>query len=305
MTTSANTPWFAVLNPASGGGRGLRQRARIERLLREAGIDYRLTVSEYAGQAIALAREAARGGCRRFICIGGDGTLNEVLNGALEAGAGETTLALIPVGRGDDWARTFGIPRDFELAVRLVAAGHTRQQDVGAAVFDHGGAPIKRHFINVAGVGFDAYVVQRTRALRLGPLTYLAGLLQGFLTFRAPRLKVTAGAFVRDDKMFLAFAAVGRYCGGGMQVAPAAIVDDGEFEVVTVGEVTKWELVVNLHRLFDGTLPEYDKVKIARAAQLRVEAVPAAQVEADGELLGQTPVTFSVLPRAIRVVVPR
>jgi YegS/Rv2252/BmrU family lipid kinase len=304
MPNSAGPWWLAVLNPASGGGRGSRRRASIERLLRQSGIDYRLTVSERPGQAVDLAREAAGGGCRRFICIGGDGTLNEVLNGALEAGAGDITLALIPVGRGDDWARTFGIPRDFGSAVRLIAAGHTVQQDVGVAVFDQGGAPVRRHFINVAGVGFDAYVVQRTRALRLGPLTYLAGLLQGFLTFRAPQLKVTAGAFQRDEKMFLAFAAVGRYCGGGMQVAPQAIVDDGELDVVTVGEVTKRELIVNLRRLFDGTLPQYHKVKTVRAAQLRVEAAPPAQVEADGELLGQTPVTFSVLPRAIRVVVP-
>jgi YegS/Rv2252/BmrU family lipid kinase len=304
MTTSADTPWLAVLNPASGGGRGSRQRAHIERLLREARIDYRLEVSEHPGQAIALARDSARGGCRRFICIGGDGTLNEVLNGALEGGAGETTLALIPVGRGDDWARTFGIPRDFGRAVDLIAAGHTVQQDIGVAVFDSGGAAVKRHFINVAGVGFDAYVVQRTRALRLGPLTYLVGLLQGVLTFRAPRLDVRAGAFVRQEKMFLAFAAVGRYCGGGMQVAPGAIVDDGAFDVVTVGDVGKRELIVNLRRLFDGTLPEYDKVKTARATQLQVDAVPPALVEADGELLGQTPVEFSVLPRAIRVVVP-
>jgi YegS/Rv2252/BmrU family lipid kinase len=304
MTTSARAQWLAVLNPVSGGGRGVRQRARLEQLLRECGIDYHLLVSEHAGQAIALARNAARSGCRRFVCIGGDGTLNEVLNGALEGGAGETTLALIPVGRGDDWARTFGIPRDFQAAVRLIAAGHTRQQDVGVARFEHGGSVVQRHFINVAGVGFDAYVVQRTRVLRLGPLTYLAGLLQGFLTFRAPRLRVTAGAFVRDEKMFLAFAAIGRYCGGGMQVAPEAIVDDGEFDVVTVGEVTKGELLVNLRRLFDGTLPEHPKVKTARATQVRVEAVPPAQVEADGELLGHTPVTFSVLPRAVRVVVP-
>jgi YegS/Rv2252/BmrU family lipid kinase len=304
MTANAHTQWLAVLNPVSGGGRGLRQRARIERLLRECNIDYRLVVSERAGQAIALARDAARTGCRRFVCIGGDGTLNEVLNGALEAGAGDTTLALIPVGRGDDWARTFGIPRDFQAAVRLIAAGHTKQQDVGVARFEHGGSAVQRHFINVAGVGFDAYVVQRTSALRLGPLTYLAGLLQGFLTFRAPRLRVTAGAFVRDENMFLAFAAIGCYCGGGMRVAPQAIVDDGKFDVVTVGEVGKGELVINLRRLFDGTLPEYPKVKTALAAQVRVEAVPPAQVEADGELLGHTPVTFSVLPRAVRVVAP-
>lgn len=305
MTASAQTPWLAVLNPVAGGGRGAKLRINVERLLREAGIDFRLAVSERAGHAVALAHDAAHSGCRRFVCIGGDGTLNEVVNGAFEAGVGDVTLALLPVGRGDDWARTFGIPRDLPSAVRLIAAGHTTRQDVGVAVFDRDGTTVKRHFINVAGVGFDAYVVQRTNALRLGPLTYLVGLLQGFFTFHAPRLTVSAGAFVRDEKMFLAFAAVCRYCGGGMQVAPTAVVDDGEFDVVTVGEVTKGELVINLRRLFDGTLPQYRKVRMTRAARVRVEAVPPALVEADGELLGHTPVTFSVLPRAIRVVVPK
>lgn len=306
MSIEPGKQWLAVLNPVSGGGRGLRERTRIEGLLRAAGIEYSLAVSEQAGRTIELARNAARGGLRRFICIGGDGTLNEVLNGVFASGIarGEATLALIPVGRGDDWARTFGIPRNFERAVRLIALGHTVLQDVGVACFDRAGPGATRHFINVAGVGFDAYVIQQTRDLRLGPATYLAGLLRAFATFRAPQLRVVAGAFRQEDRMFLAFAALGRYCGGGMLVAPSAITDDGQFDVVTVGNVTKRELLMNLHRLFNGTLPAYSKVKTVRAGRLQVESTPPARVEADGELLGETPVSFSVLPRAVRVVVP-
>jgi YegS/Rv2252/BmrU family lipid kinase len=298
--------WFAVLNPVSGGGRARRQRAHIESALREYGVAHVLRTSEHAGHALQLAREAARAGHRRFIAIGGDGTLNELLNGALSAGVefGEPPLfALVPVGRGDDWARTFAIPRAAGEAIALIARGRSVLQDVGVAAFDHAGAEGKRHFINVAGAGFDAHVVAQTQALRLGPLTYLVGLLRGFMTYRAPRMKVASDAHTREEPLFLAFAALGRYCGGGMHVAPGASPDDGLFDVVTVGAVGKGELMVNLRRLFDGTLPEYHKVSVTRAARVRVESEPPARVEADGELLGSTPVTFSVLPRAVRVIV--
>jgi YegS/Rv2252/BmrU family lipid kinase len=294
--------WCAVLNPVSGGGRALRERTRIEATLRRHGVRYTLHVSAYAGHAIRLAREAGRTGTRHFIAIGGDGTLNELLNGALDAGVPTPVLALVPVGRGDDWARTFNIPRAADEAVGLIARGRAVPQDAGVAAFDRGGPDAKRYFLNVAGAGFDAHVVEQTRTLRLGPLTYLAGLLRGFLTFRAPHMKLTTQDTAAPT--FLAFAAVGRYCGGGMHVAPGARTDDGLFDVVTVGNIGKLELLMNLRRLFDGTLPDYRKVKVTQAARLRVESDPPSRVQADGELLGETPVTFSVLPGALRVIVP-
>ena len=321
--------WFAVLNPISGGGRGLRHRARIEALLGAAGVPFVLAISEYAGHIIELARLAAREGFRRFIAIGGDGTLNELVNGVFSNGrvfsnggassgggtlssggafsgglepSEQLTLALVPVGRGDDWARTHGIPRRLEESVRLVAAGRSVAHDIGVVDFQRDGG--KRLFLNVAGVGFDAYVVEQTRATRLGPLTYLAGLLRGFATYVAPRMAVSADSLHLDERLFVAFAAVGRYCGGGMHVAPGAATDDGLLDIVTIGEIGKLELVVNVRRLFDGTLPDYKKVKTVRTARAQVAAAPPARVQADGELLGEVPVTFSVLPRAIRVIVP-
>jgi YegS/Rv2252/BmrU family lipid kinase len=309
--------WFAVLNPIAGGGRGLRGRARIERLLADAGVPFVPAVSEHAGQTIDLARVAAREGFRRFIAIGGDGTLNELLNGAFsgagssaggDASAGgsnpadQVTLALVPVGRGDDWARTHRIPRRLEDSIRLVAAGRAVAHDVGVADFQRDGN--RRLFLNVAGVGFDAHVVERTLATRLGPLTYLAGLVRGFATYAAPRMAVSADGLRLDEPLFVTFAAVGRYCGGGMQVAPGAATDDGLLDIVTIGEVGKLELVANLRRLFDGTLPDYKKVKTVRTARAQVATSPPARVQADGELLGEAPVTFSVLPRAVRVIVP-
>ena len=299
----AQQRWFAVLNPASGGGRALRERSRIEAAFADAGLRIVLAISEQPGHAITLAQTAAREGLRRFIAIGGDGTLNEVVNGLLraEAPAGEAMLALVPVGRGNDWARTHRIPRRLEQAVALIAAGRSVLHDVGVAQFQCDGST--RYFINVAGVGFDAHVVEQTRTTRLGPLSYVAGLLRGFATYRAVGMTVRAGAMQLDEPLFVTFAAIGRYCGGGMHVAPAAVTDDGLLDVVTIGEIGKVELVVNLRRLFDGSLPRYRKVRTARSQQVRVETSPQSGVQADGELLGATPVTFSVLPRAVRVIV--
>ena len=296
--------WFAVLNPVAGGGRALRDRPRIEAALRCAGVPFVLSVSEHPGHAIALARTAAREGFRGFIAVGGDGTLNEVVNGLLLAGtpAGEATLALLPVGRGDDWARTHRIPRGLDEAVRLVAAGRSVAHDLGVADFQRDGG--RRYFINVAGVGFDAHVVEQTRAMRLGPLTYLAGLLRGFATYHAPRMAVSADGMQLDEPLFVTFAAVGRYCGGGMHVAPGAETDDGKLDVVTIGDIGRLELLVNLRRLFDGSLPQYRKVRTVRCDRAQVATSPAVRVQADGELLGAAPVTFSVLSRAIRVIVP-
>lgn len=301
--TDPRERWFAVLNPASGGGRALRDRRRIEAALAAAGVRSELAISEHPGHAIALAQTAAHEGFRCFIAIGGDGTVNEVVNGLLRAGTppGEATVALLPVGRGDDWARTHRIPRRLEDAVRVIAAGRSALHDVGVAQFQRDGST--RYFVNVAGVGFDAYVVEQTQGTRLGPLSYLAGLLRGFATYRAPRMCVGAGAMQLDEPLFVTFAAVGRYCGGGMHVAPAALTDDGLLDVVTIGDLGRVELVLNLRRLFDGSLPSYRKVGSVRCDRVRVETFPPSRVQADGELLGEAPVTFSVLARAVRVIV--
>jgi YegS/Rv2252/BmrU family lipid kinase len=306
MSAPPREQWFAILNPASGGGRALRERAAIESCLREAGLAWTLAVSAYPGHTMELAARAAQQGYERFIAIGGDGTLNEIVTGLFVDARPTTpcTLALVPVGRGNDWARTHRIPRDYREAVALIPAGHTAAHDLGVAELMQGGHPTRRCFINVAGVGFDAYVVAQTRAARLGPFTYLVGLLRGFLGFRAPVLCVQTGDERIEQSLLVAFAAIGRYCGGGMHVAPEAKTADGLLDVTLISAVGKLELIANLRRLFDGSILEYEKVRALRVPRLSVECAQPVGVQADGELIGETPATFSVLPRALRVVVP-
>ena len=296
--------WFAVANPASGGGRGARDFGRIVAELGAAKIAYEIARSERSGHVTELAASAVRAGYRRLLAIGGDGTLNEALNGILGTGlvgAGEATLALIPVGRGNDWARTFAIPRDYAKAAKVLAAGHSLLHDVGLAETPGGS---RRYFLNCAGAGFDAHVVQRTHGRDLGMLSYMAALPGSLLTYRAPELDVAAEGQRHAGRLFMAFASINRYCGGGMLVAPSAACDDGLLDITLLDEISLPELLLNIRKLYDGSLPSHRKVRAFRTASLEISGPAPVPCEADGESIGETPVRLSVLPRHLRVVAP-
>lgn len=302
--------WLVVANPLSGGGRLLRERQKIETVLRGQGIEHEFAVSEYPGHAIALVTQALAQGCRRILAAGGDGTASECANGIFRQQAvstDEILLGALPAGTGNDWARGLGLPKSIEQVALGMAAGESRLQDVGVATFDDGRT---RHFINVAGLGFDAHVVQALPARRpgmpqrLGRLVYLFGLVKGLLAYDAVPLELTFAERRIDTRAFVLFCAIGRYCGNGMNVAPGARPDDDLFDITLVQALSRREVVWNLRRLFDGTLPDHPKVIALREAALRIDAA-GLPVEADGELVGTAPVRFTLLPGALRVLAPR
>jgi YegS/Rv2252/BmrU family lipid kinase len=295
------TNWFAVANPAAGGGRDV---AAIAARLRRSGLAHDLACSDRAGHAVELAAAAARAGARHFLAIGGDGTLHDLVNGVLGSGAvsaAEATFGLLPLGRGNDWARTHGIPGRLDLALEVLSAGRTLEHDVGTVMPADGRM---RYFINAAGVGFDAHVVRRTLGRRMGKLSYLASLPASLLTYRAPELVVHAEGHHFAGRAFMAFASINRYCGGGMLVAPSALCDDGLLDVMVLGEISLAELALNVGRLYDGTLPAHPKVRTFRTPVLEVSGPRPVEAEADGELIGTSPIRFGLLPRHIRVIVP-
>ncbi len=273
-------------------------------LLRRAALGVEFVGSKYHGHAVTLAADAARSGYRKFLAIGGDGTLNEMLNGVLACGigAGEAVFGLIPVGRGNDWARSHRIPTCYRDAVSVLACGRAVAHDVGVA--EIGTERSRRFFINAAGAGFDAHVVERTRDQRLGAVSYLLALPGSLLSFRAPQLELHFDQQSISGKVFLAIASVNKYCGGGMLVAPRAEFDDGLLDVTVVDEVSLWELLLNLKKLFDGTLPSHRKVRTFRTRAVEIYGPAPVNGESDGELIGATPIRFSLLPRYVNVVVP-
>jgi diacylglycerol kinase (ATP) len=299
------TVWFTIINPAAGGGRAANRWPVLARELSRAGVVFDAVTTQHAGQAAVLAREAVASGHRHLLAVGGDGILHETVNGVMTQAAVEPSQVCIgaaPLGSGNDWARGRGLPHAPRTLARCLAAGRSAPHDVG--VLDFPATGTRSHFINVAGAGFDAYVLERLPARAPRRLAYVLGLLDGLRSFRAPRFEIRAGGGEVGARLLLALLAVGPYCGGGMRIAPRASAVDGRLDLVTVGPVRlPWDLP-KLRRLFDGRLLEEDFVSHSLETTVEVDSDPPVPVEADGQLVGRTPVRADVLPGALLALEP-
>ena len=300
-----DTPWLAIVNPASGRQGSRRQWPAIERAIRIAGVAVEAVHTVRPGEGESLARRAVVEGRRQLLVAGGDGSAHEVVNGVMSAGLADTrtvTLAVAPTGTGNDWARSLGVGRRAADIAAVLAAGRTMLHDVG--VIEHPGAtpPQRRHFINVAGAGYDAWVTSRVPRPVPSALTYLRIALGGLASFRSPLFRIRSGEAALDGRLLLAFVAIGQYCGNRMHVAPRARPDDGRFDVVAIREVGLLTALGKLAKLYRGTLAGDRLVHEVQCTRLRIETDPPAAVEADGQVVGRTPVTVSLLPNALRVL---
>jgi YegS/Rv2252/BmrU family lipid kinase len=300
--------WLAIVNPASGRARARTGWPAVERALRSAGIEVDVAHTPGARDGEVIARQALQQGRRRILAVGGDGSVNDVLNGIMTAGLAaddRATLAPVPLGTGNDWARSLGMPRDPRGIAAALAAGHTLLHDVGVIDFPAAPAASRRQccFINVAGAGFDAHVIAQLPRQVPSTLSYLLGALRGLSTYRPPLFRIVTDHSVAEGRMLLSFVAIAGYCGNGMHVAPTALADDGLFDVVTIGQAGLGAVLPKLPKLYRGTILGDPLVRHERAASVSIDASPPAMVQADGQLLGMTPARFSIRRQAVRVVI--
>ena len=256
-------------------------------------------LSEFPGH---LAQAAGEAHGSLLVVIGGDGTVNEVVNGA--AGT-EAEVAVLPCGTGQDFGRTHGIPGRFDDAVRVALGGETRVIDLGRV--DCEGSP-SRLFANVGSAGMSGAVARRansmTKALG-GRATFFYALTREFLAWQNTRVVVELeGGVRREGAMHDVIVANGRYHGGGMKLAPDARQDDGSFDVVLIGDVTKPDFVTTAPKLYSGRYLSHPKVELLRSPTVAIEAAEPLPLEVDGEPIGTTPARFDVVPAALRLRVP-
>jgi YegS/Rv2252/BmrU family lipid kinase len=287
-------PLALLVNPHSAHGRTLKLLPRVERALDAQRVAFRVERTRGLEDGVERALRAAEAG-EAPVVLSGDGLIGAV-GGAL-AGS-ETPLGIVPGGRGNDLARVLGIPDDPDAAAAILAAGHTRRIDVGEA---NG-----RRFLGIVSVGFDSEASQRaneTKWLR-GNLVYVYAGVRTMLGWKPARFTIRVG----DERARLGGYSVSvansRAFGGGMFIAPDAELDDGEFDVVSVGEVSKLRFLANLPKVFKGTHVEEDEVRVFRAPRLELSASRPFPVYADGEHLTELPVSLRVLPRALSVIAP-
>ena len=292
-----------IVNPTAGRGKAGRQVPEIKQILGDAANDWQWQYTEKSGDAAALAHLAAAAGTRLVVAVGGDGTLHEVMNGVLGTGA---TVGLIPSGTGNDFARALGLYGSLERACKTLISGRTKMVDVG--VIDGAGTGGPRHFLVLAGTGYDARTAQTVNSgIRFlsGPLAYVWGAVLTLLKFTPFTLTLTLGDAPPHtlSAMFVSFANA-ETTGGGMKIAPGAVVDDGFLDVCLVAEVSKPTLLYNLTQIFSGRHLRCSAVSMHRAQCLTVDADPPQPLLIDGEVLGMTPATVRVLPGALPFLVP-
>lgn len=299
MKANRNTNEFRgaliILNPSAGWGRAARHAAEVEGILRGAGFPFEVAATSRPGEATELARDAAAAGRDLVVAAGGDGTAHEVANGLVGSG---TVMGLLPLGSGNDLARTLGVPRDLPGACRLLARGAARAIDVGSVEGEV--------FVNGIGIGLDGVVLEKIRARRWlpGSAVYLEGIIRALWSYRPLAVEIRYDGARLALAVTLVAVANGPYVGGGIPIAPGAGIDDGLFDLCIVGASSRFEVIRRLGKAYRGAHTRLPQVTMARAAAVTVEMERAAPLQMDGELfLPKTArVEVSLRPRALRVL---
>ena len=291
-----------ILNPTSGRGRGGKLREVICKLMNSAAnasphpIEWKILQTTARGDATRLAKHASDEGANIVAAAGGDGTCGEVVNGIA---GGRAAFGVIPVGTGNDFARTIGVYGDLETAIDNLFSNHARMVDLGKIG--------NRWFLNVAGCGFDAKVAERVnRGYRHlnDSMAYVAGVLQTLISFKSPHFILTMdGSTYESDGMLCTIANASSY-GGGMRVAPQAEIDDGVLDICFLKHAGRIEFLRAFPRVFKGEHVTHPKVRMFRAMRGRVETIPPMPILVDGEVIGETPVDFEIVPHILKVMTP-
>jgi YegS/Rv2252/BmrU family lipid kinase len=287
-------PLTLLVNPSSAHGRALKRLSEIESELDAQRVAFRSERTRSLEHGVERALRAVEAG-EVPVVLSGDGLIGAI--GGAMAGT-ETPLGIIPCGRGNDLARVLGIPEDPLEAIAVLLAGHSRRIDVGEV---NG-----KRFLGIVSVGFDSEAnrVANETAFMRGNLVYAYAAIRTLLGWRPGRFTIRVGEQRTRFSGYSVSVANNRAFGGGMFIAPAAELDDGEFDIVTVGEVGKLRFVGNLPKVFKGTHVSEEQVRVFRASQLELTASRPFPVYADGEHLADLPASLRVLPRALSVFVP-
>ena len=295
-----------LVNPAADNGSTGRRWPELAHRAAALGLNGDALVSERPGQLGELAGQAVDRGATLLVAVGGDGTVNEVVQGL--AGRDGVELAVVPRGTGWDFVRTYKIPKRFDQAVAVAREGRTRTIDLGRARYRAWqGGEAESYFANIASAGMSGAIAKRandtTKALG-GKASYLWATFAVFARWRNGEVRVTVDGERRTGRMHDVVVANGRYFGGGMMICPEAEPDDGLFDVLLIGDLTKRDLLLTLPKTYRGRHLPHPKAEVLRGASVEIDAPEPLPVELDGEQPGTTPVRFEVAAQALRLRVP-
>ena len=310
---------LVIVNPKSASGSTREKWAGVAADLRAHFGPFAVAFTKSQGDGTAIAERAAKSGRRFIIACGGDGTINEVVNGIMNSGE-DVELGIFPSGTGGDFRRSLDIPDGDRNAAAALRDGVTKRIDVGHVTFhDHEGQEISRYFVNVSSAGLAAEVIKRVKSAKVfdwlpidklrGKANFAASTLQEIVNLEGTTLRVRFDDGDEHQLRTIAFCvANARYFGGGMMIAPDARLNDGLLDVVNISDLTTARIVLKAPALYRGTLASLDEVKMTTARRIEVSPADPSEeilIETDGELPGRLPAVYEIIPDALRVRVPR
>ncbi len=288
-----------IVNPAAGKGKGLKLIPEIRKILTEKKQEYGIEITERPGHAQELARIHGGKGESRIYSVGGDGTLNEVLNGMVGM---DSSLAVIPCGSGNDFIRSLTSRWSIEDIVERTIDGSEKSIDVIKVN--------ERYFINIASVGFDAEVVYNARKIKKipglpGSVAYILGILSTVFKYGGSHMHINIDGNRIDKKLLLTAVANGRYYGGGMLPVPAARIEDGLIDICTVDAISKVKILAFFPKLIKGTHGDMKEVSFYKGKRVEIASNHDMTINTDGEVIRGQEIVFEVIPKGVRIIVPK
>jgi YegS/Rv2252/BmrU family lipid kinase len=318
MNQDSNNIPLIIVNPKSASGSTENRWARIAADWAQFYGAFNVDFTQHAGHATELAKQAAEEGREFIVACGGDGTINEVANGILQSNK-DAELGVLPMGTGGDFRRTLGMPSTIRHASEVLRKGVTKRIDVGKVTYlNHNNETEERFFLNISSVGLSASVIERVKttgklewlsfnSIR-GKASFAYSTVQELLNLNAKTIRVKFdNEPVKALQTIVFCIANARYFGGGMKIAPDAVMDDGLLDIVNIGDIGAGKIMLNAQKLYAGTHLSLDEVKHTTARRIEVSAFGNEEIhlETDGELPGKLPAVFEILPSALKVRVPK
>lgn len=293
--------YYFIVNKTAGNGKGFRVWNKTERLLRDRKVLFKFSFTEYKGHANKLIENINDKAIIAIIVIGGDGTVHEVVSGLVQK---EVALGIIPAGSGNDLARSLGVPFDVEMAVERILSGDVRPIDVPKV----GG----RHYISIAGLGFDGMVAQATNQskskrylnkLGLGGMSYVMNIFKVLLTYKPSTASIVVDGKMREFKdVWLIAVANMPYYGGGIKICPSAEGDDGQLDICVVSGIGRWELLFVFPLAFNGRHVAHRNVTMLRGCAVQIHSKKPLVMQCDGEVIENEKADFKVEKKALNVL---
>ncbi|KLO25113.1 MULTISPECIES: diacylglycerol/lipid kinase family protein [unclassified Marinitoga] len=299
---------FVIVNPNSAGSNTKEIWPDIKAYLKKAEFSFKYAFTKGKMHAKDLTIEAIKEGFCNIICVGGDGTFNEIVNGVFSQNfknPEDIVVGIIPSGTGNDWGKTVGIPDNYIQAIDVLKRKRIFVQDVGRVEYYRNDEKLERFFVNIAGMFFDAEVTRNANKSKEknkgGSFSYLLNLLTTLFKYNSQSAEITIDNYSFKEMIFTMAVGICKYSGGGMKILPHAIPDDGFFDITLVKDVPKLLVIKNIKKIFDGSFVKLKWVKQFKAKKVEIKSKEKIYLEVDGESLGHSPFKFIILKKVLNV----